>query len=102
MDIKTDLIFPPRLIPKLKTHRLAGWRKLLDSIEQAPADSDQRAAFTLTMARHNGCATCTPETTRFALGCLECTLRSLEKLKAVNHDVIADYKKNLKEITTTP
>ncbi|GAB4398410.1 MAG: hypothetical protein OHK0052_21490 [Anaerolineales bacterium] len=96
----TEFIFPPRLIPLLRTQRGEEWRALVDTALAAPPAAPERVAFVLIMARLSKCASCKADTFWGLRGCTACVQATLQRLRLEDRDLIQRYKKTLAEITS--
>jgi len=54
----TEMLFPTRVIPALKTLRGPAWKQLVETVAAVPDGHEATLAFGLVMIRLNGCLTC--------------------------------------------
>ncbi len=77
----TELIFPIRVAPSLRTLHGAGWRKAVDQASKAAPDSPAAVSFVLAMARIDGCHTCHADSFRAMKGCTLCAQDSVRRYR---------------------
>lgn len=87
-DADTSLLFPPHLIPTLRDERGAAWSDLVAAAVEAGPDSLEQMAFTLMMARLDGCATCHADCYRALQGCAACARQSLRRARACDEELV--------------
>jgi hypothetical protein len=87
----TDLIFPPRIIPSLRTSRGAIWQKLLAKLEKSGEESPEIIGFVLFMVRIAGCASCNADSFRAMNGCTQCARQAIKRLKENDKTLVKDY-----------
>jgi hypothetical protein len=87
----TELIFPPRIIPSLRTSRGATWQKLLGKLEKSDEESPEVTGFVLFMVRIAGCASCNADSFRAMHGCTQCSRQSIKRIKESDKTLIKDY-----------
>jgi len=88
-NFKTDILFPPRIIPDLMGERGKPWQKLVKRIRGVEVGSREQMTFIYTMVRLNGCATCGADSFRAMQGCTACTKQSLKRFRGSDEDLIA-------------
>lgn len=84
-----SLLFPPHLIPTLRDERGAAWQSLVAAAVEAGPGSLEQMAFTLMMARLDGCATCHADCYRAIQGCAACARQSLKRARASDEELLA-------------
>jgi hypothetical protein len=87
----TELLFPPRIIPSLRSLRGASWQKLIAKVEKCPDDSPEVVGFVLFMVRINGCASCNADSFRAMHGCTQCAKQAVRRLKESDKALIKNY-----------
>ncbi len=94
----TDLLFPPRLIPALRSLRGAVWQELVDKVAaQEPAALD-RLAFELLMVRLGSCASCQADSYKAMHGCTQCALQIVRRFRGSDHDLVAMFQQALQDV----
>lgn len=90
---RTELLFPPRLIPDLRNLRGEEWRELVDSIVALPETHPDVLAFCLMMIRLNSCLGCVSGSYRFMRGCELCAQQTIARYQGTDEELIALYDK---------
>jgi hypothetical protein len=90
---RTELLFPPRLIPDLKNLRGETWRELVESIIALPETHPDVLAFCLMMIRLNSCLSCVSGSYRFMRGCELCAQQTIARYQGTDEELIALYEK---------
>jgi hypothetical protein len=88
---RTELLFPPRLIPDLRDLRGEKWRELIESIIPLPETDPDVLAFCLMMIRLNGCLGCVSGSYRFMRGCELCAQQTIARYQGTDEELIALY-----------
>jgi hypothetical protein len=88
----TDLIFPNRVIPKLRDLRGASWRNLVDKVSEQDETSDDQMSFVLTMARVDGCMTCNADSFRAMKGCTQCAQDAVRRYRGDDKELVTLFK----------
>jgi hypothetical protein len=83
----TDLIFPPRGISALSNERGTTWHALVKAVEITGADSPEKIAIILMMARLNNCACCNADSYRAIQGCTTCAIQSLKRFHGSDEEL---------------
>jgi hypothetical protein len=91
INLRTDLLFPPRLIPALRNLRGEVWRDFVDSILPLPATHPDKLAFCLMMIRLNSCLSCLSGSYRFMRGCELCALQTVSRFQGTDEELMAGY-----------
>ena len=98
MYIKTEILFPPYVIPLLRDACGPEWRKLVDrvaALEEAHPDS---LAFSLMMIRLDGCLECETDSFRAMRGCAACALQTVRRYRNNEHELLRLYQAALKDV----
>ena len=98
MDVHIELLFPPRVIPSLKTVRGEVWQSLVDQVLAAGEASVGEAAFVLTMARLNGCWSCNADSFRALNGCRQCSIRNLRRVRGSDAELAVMFAEAQQEV----
>jgi hypothetical protein len=91
INLRTDLLFPPRLIPALRDLRGEVWRDFVDSIIPLPNTHPDKLAFCLMMIRLNSCLSCLSGSYRFMRGCELCALQTVSRWQGTDEELMAGY-----------
>ena len=86
---RTELLFPPHLIPGLKDLRGAEWRELVEQVAKQPETSPDVLAFCLMMIRLNACMGCISGSYRFMRGCELCSQQTIARYQGTDEELIA-------------
>jgi hypothetical protein len=96
---ETDLLFPSREIRSLVAERDRLWQELVSKVETTEAESKERMAFILMMARLNNCAGCNTDSYRATQGCLSCAKQTLKRFHGSDEELIGLYKVAKNDLT---
>jgi hypothetical protein len=98
MYAENELLFPPRVITKLRQARGEPFRALVDRVLQLPEDDPEALAFSLMMMRLNGCLTCETDSYRAMRGCTACSRQTLRRFKGPDEDLLRHYDRALADL----
>lgn len=87
----TELIFPSRIIPKLKDQRGKSWAKLVSKVENLEEMDIEHLAFILMMARLDGCNSCNADSFRAMRGCTQCALLNVRRFRGSDKELMEMY-----------
>lgn len=90
---RTELLFPPHLIPDLRDLRGEEWRKLVERVSSLPETHDETLAFCLMMIRLNACLGCVSGSYRFMRGCELCAQQTIARYQGSDDELIALFEK---------
>lgn len=90
---RTELLFPPRLIPDLRDLRGEAWRELVDHVSSLPETHEDTLAFCLMMIRLNACLSCVSGSYRFMRGCELCSQQTIARYQGTDEELIAQFHK---------
>ena len=96
----TDLIFPLRALPRLRSVRGPEWQLLVDRIMAAADASIEALAFSLLMVRLAGCLTCTVDSYRALRGCTLCAEQAARRYRGSDADLLSMFEGACAEIAT--
>ncbi len=85
---RTELLFPPHLIPDLKNLRGEEWRILVEHIASLPETDPETLAFCLMMIRLNACLGCVSGSYRFMRGCELCAQQTISRFQGTDEELI--------------
>jgi hypothetical protein len=94
LNLRTELLFPPRLIAELKDLRGDPWRELVERISSLPETDPDSLAFCLTMIRLSGCLTCFSGSYRFMRGCYLCTQQAVARYQGTDEELLQLYERS--------
>jgi hypothetical protein len=89
LNPRTELLFPPHLIPDLKDLRGEEWRKLVEYVASLSATHPDTLAFCLMMIRLNACLGCVSGSYRFMRGCELCAQQTISRFQGTDEELIA-------------
>ncbi len=95
----TEVLFPVRLIPSLRSLRGPRWQALVQRVQQRPPSSPEVLGFVLLMARLANCAGCSMDTFRAMRGCALCARRTVERFRGTDEDLEHLWRGAVEEIT---
>lgn len=91
MYYETEMLFPPRVIPKLRDLRGKEWQKLVDRVSALPEMHPDKLAFMLMMIRIDGCLRCDADSYRAMRGCELCARQTLRRFKGSDNDLLKQF-----------
>ena len=91
INARTELLFPPRLIPDLKDLRGEPWRKLVEHVASLPETHPDTLAFCLLMIRLNACLNCVSGSYRFMRGCELCAQQTISRYQCTDEELIEQF-----------
>ena len=94
----TEMLFPPRVIPALRTLRGVCWQELADRASQACEGHIDELAFSLMMIRLDGCLNCHADSYRAMRGCTTCAQQAVMRFKGTDEDLLQRFEMARKEI----
>jgi len=94
----SEILFPPRCIPKLRNLRGGKWAKLIDRLSRLSDQHEDVLAFSLMMIKLSSCLTCDLDSYRASLGCCTCARRTVAGFKGSDEEMIALFEENREEV----
>lgn len=94
----TDILFPPRVIPRLRDLRGHFWLDLVCRIEKLPLKNQERAAFVLLMTRLAGCITCSADSYRAMRGCTQCAIQTVRRFRGNDEELVESFSSACEDI----
>ena len=88
LNPRTELLFPPHLIPDLKGLRGEKWRKLVEHVAAQSETHPDTLAFCLMMIRLNACLGCVSGSYRFMRGCELCSQQTIARYQGTDEELI--------------
>jgi hypothetical protein len=89
LNLRTELLFPPRLIHTLRDLRGDVWRELVDAITALPETHPDKLAFCLMMIRLNSCLSCLSGSYRYMRGCELCAGQTISRFQGTDEELVA-------------
>ena len=94
----TELLFPSRIIPVLRSLRGEKWQNLIDLVCQKNPESFETTAFVLMMARMNGCVSCNIDSYRAMRGCTQCARLSVRRFRGEDQELVHQFDQTCQEV----
>ena len=95
---KAELLFPPRLIPSLRSLRGPEWTNLVDHVTALPETDPDSLAFTLLMIRLDDCVKCHEGSFKYMRGCHLCASQTVMQFKGSDEDLLQMYSRARRDI----
>ena len=94
----TDVLFPPRVIPQLRSLRGEEWDELVDQVSLLEGDAPDRLAFVLLMVRLGSCTSCQSDSFRAMRGCTQCATQTIRRYRGSDHDLLSSYQEAKEDV----
>jgi radical SAM superfamily enzyme len=94
----TEILFPMRVIPYLKTMRGEEWSQFVDRLSSPECSKAERFAFVLMMVRLGGCVSCNSDSFRAMRGCTVCARQTTRRFRGSDHEMIEQHRQITKEV----
>lgn len=94
----TELLFPFRLAARLAGLRGRKWKQLIEYLESADAQEEERLALTLLLVKLGGCQSCNPHSYRALRGCAHCSQQTIKRYRGDEDELLEKYRICLSEI----
>lgn len=94
----TEVLFPLRVLPVLRSLQGEGWAKIVDHIQSADCLQAERYAFVLLMARMCGCSGCNADSFRAMRGCTACARQAVRRFRGGDREILEQYKQMAREV----
>jgi hypothetical protein len=94
----TEVLFPPRVIPHLRSLRGDPWQALVDQVSTLDGTSVDRLAFVLLMVRLGGCTSCQSDSFRAMRGCTQCAMQTIRRYRGSDEDLLKDYREAKEDV----
>ena len=98
MYVRTEILFPPDLIPELRDAGGKDWQQLIDKIIPLEETHPERLALALLMIRLSGCLECETDSFRAMRGCAPCAIQAVHRYRRQERELIRLYKAALKAV----
>jgi hypothetical protein len=96
----TEVLFPSRVIPLLRSLHGEEWRKLVDHISSAESTPAERNAFVLMMVRTCGCVGCNADSFRAMRGCTQCARQTARRMRGGDKEIVDQFRLVQREVET--
>jgi len=94
----SEILFPPRCIPQLRTLRGPEWAALMERLSALPDEHEDVLGFSLMMIKLGSCLTCDLDSYRASLGCCVCARRTVSGFKGSDSDMIRLFEETRQEV----
>jgi len=94
----TEVLFPSRVIPQLRTLHGEEWCKLVDYVRSAESAPAERYAFVLMLVRMCGCVGCNADSFRAMRGCTQCARQTVRRLRSSDKELMEQFCQLKKEV----
>jgi hypothetical protein len=95
---KTEVLFPPWMIPELRDLRGESWSVLVDRVVELPVADPERLAFLFMMVRLGGCTSCHADAYWAMQGCARCSRNTINRFRGSDEELLKRYQVALQEI----
>lgn len=87
----TEVLFPTRVIPTLRTLHGPDWAQLIDRLQAEDCPAEERFAFVLMMVKMCGCVGCNADSFRAMRGCTQCARQTVKRNRGGDRDLLEQY-----------
>ncbi len=94
----TEMLFPVRVAPALRSLRGAMWSRLVDRATRAADGSLDQLAFCLMMIRLASCLTCHTDSYRAMRGCTQCAAQVVRRFRGDDAELATLFERARAEI----
>ena len=94
----TEVLFPSRVIPQLRSMHGEEWRGLIDRVRSDEATPAERHAFVLMLVRMCGCVGCNADSFRAMRGCTQCARQTVRRIRGGDREIMEQYRQMQKEV----
>lgn len=94
----TDLLFPLRVVPQLRSLRGPEWANLIDEVLSEKAGLAEKSAFVLLMVKLSGCNTCNSDSFRAMRGCTACARQVVRRFRGSDMELLQQYRALVSEV----
>jgi len=95
---ESEILFPPRCIPPMRTLRGPAWANLIDRIAKLPDGHEDVLGLSLMAIRMASCLTCDLDSYRASLGCCMCSRRTIAGFKGTDAELIRQFEETRDEV----
>lgn len=94
----TELLFPIRVIPSLRSLRGDEWKLMIDRLSVENVDQLDLVAFTAMITRLASCNACNADSFRAMRGCTQCARLIIRRYKNSDRDLVELFMNIRKEV----
>ena len=94
----TELLFPSRIVPGLRSLRGKEWNELIDRVLQKNQQSIDLTAFVLMMVRLNGCVSCNVDSFRAMRGCTQCAQQVVRRFRGEDSELVEQFERAFNDV----
>ena len=94
----TDMLFPSRVIPKLRDLRGEGWNGLIDQVKNQPPEAVDHLGFVLLMIKLGGCTSCHADSYRAMRGCSSCAQQTIRRFRGEDDELLNKFSEARKDM----
>jgi hypothetical protein len=98
MYMRTEIMFPPNVIPLLRNACGPEWRRLVDKVAALDEAHPESLAFSLMMIRLDGCLECETDSFRAMRGCAACALQTVRRYRGKERELLKLYQTALTDV----
>lgn len=93
-----EVLFPARVIVKLRHLRGEPWRALVEHVLSCREDDLEVLGFSLMMIRLDGCLTCHADSYRAMQGCTVCAQQAVNRFKGTDEELVQMWHAACREV----
>ncbi len=94
----TEILFPERVIPVLRSLRTKEWESLIDAVCDTNRNGIDRSAFVLMMVRLCGCTGCNADSFRAMRGCTQCARQAVRRFRGSDAEMLQLYQQSKSDV----
>ena len=94
----TEVLFPSRVIPLLRSLHGEEWRTLIDRVRSEESTPAERYAFVLMLVRMCGCVGCNADSFRAMRGCTQCARQTVRRIRGGDREIMEQFRLMQKEV----
>jgi hypothetical protein len=94
----TELLYPMRVTPSLRSIRNAQWAQLVDRVTDKESETVDQLAFTLMMVRIDGCVNCNTDSFRAMRGCTQCAKQNIKRYRGGDQELLSQFNQARTEV----
>lgn len=94
----TEVLFPMRVIPTLRTLHGEEWKQLVDHVHSNDAAPAEKFAFVAMLVRMCGCVGCNADSFRAMRGCTQCARQTVRRFRGGDREILEQFRQTRKEV----
>lgn len=94
----TEILFPLRVLPSLRSIHGEEWQRLVDQILANDCPIKERYTFALMMVKMCGCVGCNADSFRAMRGCSQCARQTVRRNRSSDQELTDQYRLIHKEV----